>query len=45
VGFILAGKGFFTLFDDIRKELQVDIKVGEKGAVDADYALVKVPRR
>ncbi len=36
-------KGFLTVFDNIRKELQVEIEIGEKSAVDSDYALVKIP--
>ena len=29
-------------FYEIGEELEVDIKVGKKGAVDADYALIQV---
>jgi len=43
VGLAFGEKGFLTVFYKISEELQVDIEIGEKGAVNADYALVEVP--
>ena len=43
MGLAFADKGFFSVFYEISEELQVDIKVREKGTVNADYALVQVP--
>ena len=43
MGSAFAGKGFFPVFYEIGEELQVDVKISEKGTVDADYALIEVP--
>ena len=42
MGLASCGKGFLTVFYQISEELQVDIEIGEKGTVNADYALVQV---
>ena len=43
MGLAFGEKGFLTVFYEISKELQVDIEIGEKGAVNADYTLIQVP--
>ena len=43
MGFAFQSKCRLTVFYNIRKELKIDIKVSEKGAVDSDYSLVHVP--